>query len=196
MKPYLPFTAVLVVLALGACSQKPTAPAAVAAAAPKALASVQEIMLEGIDPAADVVWGSVSSVYNETGLHEHAPKTDADWHAVRSSAMMLVERPNLLAMEGRHVASPVPLPEQDAEVKPAEVEARIAANRPGFTAMAQGLQAVGVKIVAAVDSRDTAALMELGGELDEACEACHTAFWYPEEAAAKTAADASAQQKN
>jgi hypothetical protein len=58
------------------------------------------------------------------------------------------------------------------------------------------MEAVGVKIVAAVDSRDTAALMELGGELDEACEACHTAFWYPEEAAAKTAADAAAQPKN
>ena len=34
--------------------------------------------------------------------------------------------------------------------------------------------------LAAIDKRDANALLEAGGDLDEACENCHKRFWYPE----------------
>ena len=31
----------------------------------------------------------------------------------------------------------------------------------------------------ATEARDVDALLEAGGQIDEACEACHKKFWYP-----------------
>ena len=40
---------------------------------------------------------------------------------------------------------------------------------------------IGVKLVVAIDSKDVAALTDLGGTLDQVCESCHTKFWYPDQ---------------
>ena len=31
----------------------------------------------------------------------------------------------------------------------------------------------------AIDAKDPNRLLEVGGEIDEACEACHLVYWYP-----------------
>jgi len=37
----------------------------------------------------------------------------------------------------------------------------------------------GLKALKAVDAKDPAALIDAGAALDEACEACHRTYWYP-----------------
>jgi hypothetical protein len=37
----------------------------------------------------------------------------------------------------------------------------------------------------AIDAKDSARLFEVGGEIDEACEACHLVYWYPPDATAR-----------
>jgi cytochrome c556 len=46
-------------------------------------------------------------------------------------------------------------------------------------AFAHALQDAAGSALAAIDKRDANALLEAGGDLDEACESCHKRFWYP-----------------
>jgi cytochrome c556 len=41
------------------------------------------------------------------------------------------------------------------------------------------LQAVGAEAVRASDAQDTAALLDIGGRMQDVCESCHQVFWYP-----------------
>ena len=72
------FGACLALLAIVGCSPKPaaesTAPA-VAAAQPKPVASVLDLMLGQIDPAADFLWESVATISTEKGIEERQPRT-------------------------------------------------------------------------------------------------------------------------
>jgi cytochrome c556 len=36
--------------------------------------------------------------------------------------------------------------------------------------------------LAAIDAKDADALMNAGGVIDKACEACHMTYWYPNQA--------------
>ena len=58
-------------------------------------------------------------------------------------------------------------------------DAKIKANRPQFIKHARALQDAARETVVAIDKRSPDALLEAGGKVDEACEACHKAFWYP-----------------
>src|SRR5918994_4289721 len=87
-------------------SSQPTQPAAAAQPPYAPTATIKDIMLNIIDPAADVVWLSVTSVQSAEGLVDTAPKTDEDWKKVRSGAITLMEASNLLMMPGRRVAAP------------------------------------------------------------------------------------------
>jgi len=52
-------------------------------------------------------------------------------------------------------------------------------NRASFDAFASALQAVGAEAVRASDAQDTAALLDIGGRMQDVCESCHQVFWYP-----------------
>src|SRR5262245_28326233 len=70
----------------------------------KPVTGIQDIMASMVDPAADHLWESVATVANEKGVEEKRPKTDEDWKAVRTQAVILAEAANLLMVEGRPVA--------------------------------------------------------------------------------------------
>jgi hypothetical protein len=58
--------------------------------------------MEGpIQHAAEVYWGSVSTVVDKSGVTENFPKTDEEWEAVWSSAIAIAESGNLLMMGSR-----------------------------------------------------------------------------------------------
>jgi hypothetical protein len=101
------FGACLALFAIVGCSPKPaaesTAPA-VAAAQPKPVASVLDLMLGQIDPAADFLWESVATISTDKGIEERQPRTDAEWAEVRHKALAVIEGANLLMLEGRRVA--------------------------------------------------------------------------------------------
>jgi hypothetical protein len=85
---------------------------------------------------------------------------------------------NLVVMEGRHAAPPGTAP-GEGELTPAEIDQRIGANRAALVGFAKGLRVSAAKALVAIDKKDAAALLDAGGDIDEACEVCHVTFWYP-----------------
>jgi len=181
-------------LLTGACSQSapptgaqqsPPAAAAAPAAAGAAPASpyeitatIRELMDSTVDPSADALWDAVSIVTTKKGEEEHKPRTDEDWKAVRRAAITLMESMNLVVMEGRHAAPPG-TPPGEGELSPAQIDQRIAANRGALIGFAKELRASAAKALVAIDKKDASALLDAGGDIDEACEVCHVTFWYP-----------------
>jgi hypothetical protein len=131
-----------------------------------------------VDPAADGLWNSVAIVYTRTGVDRRQPRTDDEWKTVRGYAVVLMESMNVLARGSRH-AAPVGSVPAEGELTPAEVDQRIAASPAAFVRFAQGLRAASQKALMAIDKKDAGGLFDAGGNIDEACEACHVSFWYP-----------------
>lgn len=128
-----------------ACSTPPASQSAQpAAAAPggspyHAVASVDEVMDAILDPAADVIWGSVGTIITVEGVQEIEPKTDEDWTKVRHAAITVSESGNLLMMEGR-------APDDGDWVK-----------------VSKALVEVGTRAIKAADAKDKQALFDAGG---------------------------------
>jgi hypothetical protein len=162
-------------------SRAPSSVAAPAGEGPpfRLLASIRELMDSEVDPAADFLWGSVASISTRAGLEERQPRTDEEWLEVRRHAVTLSEAPNLLIMRGRHVSASYAPAAGAGELDSNDVQKKIDENPQAFVALAQNLQDAAVKTLGAIDAKDPVALFELGGTIDEACEACHVTFWYP-----------------
>ncbi|HMK89698.1 MAG TPA: hypothetical protein VK446_08710 [Methylocystis sp.] len=148
----------------------------------EAVATIQDIMQSVVDPSADALWATVSSTTTASGTEDRQPRTEDDWKAVRRYAVSLVEAPNLLLTPGRRVAATGGKLE-DAQVRgilrPDEIARKIGADRPAFVERARALRLAAKEALAAIDARDVARLFEAGGKLDQACEACHVKYWYP-----------------
>ena len=143
-------------------------------------ATIQDIMQSIIDPNIDPVWNSVATISTTAGTIEKSPESDEEWKVVRQHALVVVEASNLLIMEGRDVAPPGASTSSHAvELSPAEIRKGIDSNREAFNARAQVLHDATVEALAAINARNTGALVEAGGKIDQACEQCHTQFWYP-----------------
>ena len=161
------------------------APAAPVASAITPVGTVKEIMKGIVDPSSKELWDSVGTESGPKGLVERSPKTDADWAKLEGDALMLAEVANLLKMPGRHVA----LPEQaslkttpDApELTPAQIEEKIGKDLAAWAKKADALQATAVKARAAAKAHDKDGLLNVGEEIDNACESCHLVYWYPDE---------------
>ncbi len=145
-------------------------------------ASIQDLMVSIVDPSADALWESVSSEVGAKGIEEKFPRTPEQWQAVRNQAIALQEAGNLLMMEGRPVTHDGKATE-DAHVEgilsPHETRKAIDADPPRFHAAARGLHAAATQALSAIDAKDPARLLVAGGKLDQACEHCHSIYWYP-----------------
>ena len=140
-------------------------------------ASIQDLMNGIIDPSADVLWDSVAYIASEKGIEDRQPRTEAEWQTVRRSAITLIEAANLLSMPGRSVA-PTQGP---GGLTPVEIQQRIDSSHAAFAQFARNLQDAGLQALAAIDARNAEGLMDAGGRIDTACEACHVTYWYPNE---------------
>src|SRR5215813_10859229 len=67
-------------------------------------ATIKDIMDSMVDPSGDFMFESVVQIADEHGITEKAPKTPKEWEEVKHRALVLLEAPNLLVMEGRKVA--------------------------------------------------------------------------------------------
>jgi hypothetical protein len=179
------FLATLIVAtALSACDKpaSPGAPPSTGAGPFKATAGIQDIMAGMIEPSAEFVWESVSSIVTAEGVEEKQPRTDEEWDEVRRHAIILTESANLLLIEGRPVARPGR--QLDDHGTPGnltreQVEQAIATDRNSFVAFSRALHDVGATLIEAADAKDVQAIMTAGETLDEVCESCHLKFWYP-----------------
>lgn len=141
--------------------------------------TIREIMDSMIDNNADILWNSVRVVSDINGIVEYYPETDEEWSDLRISAVSLIEGTNALMIPGRRVAPPGAVGEfPEYEYTPEEVEEKLAADRQSFIGFVQNLQNAAFEMLDAIDTRDVDMLSEWGAHLDEACEACHSNYWY------------------
>lgn len=143
--------------------------------------TIREIMATLIDPHADALWNSVRVVSDENGINEYYPETDNEWLSLRHSAISIIEGSNVLMMPGRAVAPPGAsgiFPEY--EFTPVEVEEKLAEDRLSWNGFSRNLQDAAIELLDAVDNQDPDKLTEWGAYLDEACESCHSVYWYRE----------------
>jgi hypothetical protein len=169
--------ALAVVPGLSGCSQQAVSKPDVSQIQP--YASLQEVMDGIVDPAADELWDTVETTVTKDGIQEKYPHTAQEWADARRKAITLIEASNLLIISGRHVAVKSFPAEAEGALNSAQIEQRLAANRPAFDAFAQALRGAAQKAVTAIDAKDPAALVGAGGDLDGVCEGCHMSFWYP-----------------
>jgi hypothetical protein len=157
------------------CGQKPQA----AASPYLPTATFQEIMDSVVDPAADYIWQAVSTTVDAGGQHNSRPQTDADWHALRQRAIVLVEAANLIAVPGRRVARGEKTIEEGEVLDVAGIQHRLDREHDALVGFAGALRAVGLRLVDAADRHSVADVSTDGSTLDEVCESCHKVFWYP-----------------
>jgi hypothetical protein len=145
-------------------------------------ATIKDLMQSIVDPNADVVWLSVTTVQDAKGITDKAPKDDEEWKAVRHGAIALAEAANLLMMPGRSVARPGEKSETPGvELEPSEMDALIAKDRASWQMRALALHAAALDVLKAVDTKDSQKVFEVGEEIERACENCHSHYWYPNE---------------
>lgn len=166
---------------LAACD-KPAPPAVASVPAFKATATIQDLMVAVVDPAADFVWESVGTELSQNGLVEKQPRTDEEWLAVRKQAIILVESANLLQVPGRAVVAAGGKLE-DAHVpgilSPEEAQKAIREDWAGYSKAVDGFHEMATLALRAIDAKNVAGLLEAGSRIQQACENCHVKFWYP-----------------
>ena len=172
--------AAVLTLALTGCQSPVSKPESISEVPFTPSASIQEIMASIIDTNADDVWNSVSTIITKNGVEERAPHTDEEWKAVRRHAVTLAEASNLLIIEGRKVAAPgASTSDVPAELSATEIQKNISENRQAFIGHATVFHEAVQRAIAAIDTKNTAELVDAGGVIDQACEGCHLQFWYP-----------------
>ncbi|MEE2778226.1 MAG: hypothetical protein VYE73_15855 [Acidobacteriota bacterium] len=140
---------VLIALAVG-CG-----PAEEAATGPPFMpvADVMHLMQNIVDPAADVVWGSVGTIIDDTGTNEFFPQNDEEWQLIVNAAMTLTESGNLLMIGERAIDDGL------------------------WMEMSQDLVKAGQLALAAAQAQDKDEIFMIGGEVYAACDQCHATFW-------------------
>jgi len=176
------------VVSQSACKQAEPAPAA-AAAAPSnqvtPVGTVKQIMKGIVDPSSAAIWDAVSTESGPKGDIEKAPKTDEEWAKLEAQALTLAEVGNLLKMPGRQVARAEEAnskSQPDApELTPVQIEEKINKDRATWDKKADALRETATKAIAAAKAHDKDAVLNVGEEIDNACESCHKVYWYPDE---------------
>jgi hypothetical protein len=176
---------ILMIIGVG-CAKQPSSPAAAALAAP---ATIKDIMDSMVDPSGDFMFEAIQEIADEQGVRKKAPETDDDWTEVRRHAMVLIEAPNLLTMDGRRVARAGEKADNpQVELQPEEIQKLIDADRPAFMRRAKRLQDAAAAALTAAESKNQDALFTAIDSIDKACENCHLHYWYPNDQAAQEAA--------
>jgi hypothetical protein len=177
---------------VGACqAQQPPAPEY------RPATTIRDIMGSMVDPNADILWDSVATIINASGVEEKQPRTDEEWATIRRSAIQVVEATNLLLIPSRRVARPGEKAVDPVfELEPDQIQKMIDDDRMTWVNFVGALYEQAKAGLDAIDAKDAQTLMAVGEKLDDACENCHLKYWYPEEKAAEAAAaEAAAQGK-
>ena len=152
-------------------------------------ATIKDIMDSMVDPSADVLFESVVEIADENGVTHKVPHTDEDWKQVHRHAVVLLEAPNLLVMDGRKVAQPHERSENpQVELQPEDIQKLIDGDRLSFVRRARSLQDAAAMALKAIEIKDSTALFHAIESIDRACESCHLHYWYPNDQRAQQAA--------
>jgi hypothetical protein len=153
----------------------------------KPVVSVKELMRYVIDPLADNIFNSVSTVVTKAGIVETTPTTDADWEQIQIGAVSLAEGAYLLKVPRPFAPADEPVNSSGAgavELTPAQMKDKVERDPVEWNARIETLRNAALSVSEIVRTRDANALWEAGEILDQACENCHRSYWYPGEDAA------------
>lgn len=164
-------------------SPQPAAPTNVAAASTTSLSppavTLHELMRDVIEPNAQRIWRAVSYTATAGGVEETMPVNDMDWDGLHQSGIILLEASHGLTIPGREVGGAAyESVRQNFQYSADEIAERRIQSAEDWNAIALGMGDLVREVLSAIDRRDLFALTETGAELNQACEACHAAFWY------------------
>ena len=151
----------------------------------KPVLSVRELMTHIIDPTADWIFDAAVVDVSAERMTTTVPTSDDDWLKVERGLFTLAEASNLLKMArpvapaGTQPGGPLDRTMGSEELSPADIQARIDADRPRWDQHADQLRTVALASLDTVRKRNTDALFTVGNDIDTACENCHLAYWYP-----------------
>lgn len=164
-----------------AAPAKPAAARAAASSPYKTIATVQDLMVDMVDPASKSVFGAVSAVETPGGIVEKVPKDDAEWAVVRSNAVTLAESANLLLMP-RRVAVPANAQKHnEGELSPAVIEIMIAKDRAVWDKFTRAFRDAAMGAVKAAEAKRKEDFDTVNEAVDTSCENCHLHYWYPDQ---------------
>ena len=148
----------------------------------KPLVSTKELMEHMIDPASDNIFDAVWWDTTTKGTVEHQPTTEEEWEKVATGAVTIAEGIELLKVP-RPWTPPGDLNDSQGpnapELSPTQIQAKLEKDPVLWIAKIQALRNVTLEVLDIVKRKDAKALWQAGGDLDEACEACHLEYWYP-----------------
>jgi hypothetical protein len=129
----------------------------VEAAAPPApaltpVATVRQIMVGIVTPAAYTVFDSVSTIVDAKGVQEKQPKTDEGWAAVGSGAAALIESANLLLMGNRPV------------------------DQGDWVKMTRAMADAGQTALKAANDKSPEGILAAGEAINKTCDDCHQKY--------------------
>jgi hypothetical protein len=104
-----------------------------------------------------------------------APRPTAQPAPIAQAASATQAAPTTHAAPTTPADAPPPL----GELSHAEIQQRIDTTHDAFRQFARNLQDAGLRALAAITAKDAQGLLDAGGTIDEACEACHVTYWYP-----------------
>ena len=116
-------------------------------------ATVQMLMANMVDPAADLVWGAVGTVVDVNGENHWEPETEEDWISVRYGAMSMIEAGNLLMMDTR------------------------ARDQDQWIRLSEGMMDAGMLMFQAAEAEDAEQVFALGEDVYNSCNNCHMLYW-------------------
>jgi hypothetical protein len=138
-----------------------------------------------VAPQAQVMWDVGNKAIDDEGNSDPARLSAADWTRLASAAQAMKDVSIQIAAAPRVLVGPpgTRMPDEGTPgvATAAQIQRFIDADPAEFAAGARSLADVADGFLAAVKTRDGAALMQASGKLDEVCEACHAKFWYPDQ---------------
>ena len=192
MKPRMTAIAGLAALvaALAACESVPPAPATEEQAAATPFAAQDEVldvraaMVEGINPPALAIWDIGNNAMNDEGGLDPALIDDAAWTRLEQAAQTLATHSRRMAdAQVLRAAGPDlvdgKVPEGVASRE--EIQAMIDANPAGFRALSAEMGRQAQAIAEAASAHDLERTGELVFGIETVCQACHQAYWYPQQ---------------
>lgn len=146
---------------------------------------VYPLMKEVVAPKAQVLWDIGNRVMDDDGNADASKLKPADWAKLTAAAQAMKEASARIAAAPR-LAVVAPGMKIEGEGAPGsssavQIQAYIDKNPKAFADHARSLVAVTDGFLDAAKTRDATKLLAVSAKLDEACEACHVKFWYPEQ---------------
>jgi cytochrome c556 len=131
-------------------SSTPPTPAGQQLAAYQPVVTLNEIMVNIVDPHAHELWDAATPAKE--------PKTDEDWRNIRHAAVILAAAGSLTTMSGNGPKDQVWREQKD------------------WAKLSQAISDAGREAVLAVQNRNTAAISKAGDDLLQACLNCHKEY--------------------